>query len=151
MEILQLIFLVVLLVVSYQDIKKMEIKDGCHAVIVLLAAAAMFLDRNPEIISRLLGALCVSVPMLALTLLFSGAFGGGDIKLLAAAGLFLGWEDTVIAAVLSVFAAGAYALYLLVIKRADRGCRFPFGPFLCAGMAAAILWGNVIRELWMNL
>ena len=68
----------------------MEIKDGCHAAIVLLAAAAMLLDRNTGIASRLLGALCVSAPMLALTLVIPGAFGGGDIKLMAAAGLF--WD-----------------------------------------------------------
>ena len=151
MGILQVAFFIILLAVSYQDIKRMEIKDGCHAAIVLLAVAAILLDKNPGILSRLLGVLCVSAPMLALTLLIPGAFGGGDIKLVAAAGLFLGWENTVIAAVLAVFAGGVYALYLVLIQKADREQRFPFGPFLCVGMAAAVLWGNEIREFWMNL
>ncbi len=151
MGILQVAFFIILLAVSYQDIKRMEIKDGCHAAIVLLAVAAILLDKNPGILSRLLGVLCVSVPMFALTLLIPGAFGGGDIKLVAAAGLFLGWENTVIAAVLAVFAGGVYALYLVLIQKADREQRFPFGPFLCVGMAAAVLWGNEIREFWMNL
>ncbi len=87
MGILRTAFFIVLLTASYQDIKKMEIKDGCHAAIVLLAAAAMLLDRNTGTASRLLGALCVSAPMLALSLLIPGAFGGGDIKLMAAAGV----------------------------------------------------------------
>ena len=129
----------------------MEIKDGCHAAIVLLAAAAMLLDRNTGIASRLLGALCVSAPMLALTLALPGAFGGGDIKLMAAAGLFLGWKSTVISAVLAVFAAGAYGLYIRMIKKAGRGQCFPFGPFLCAGMAAAVLWGKELWEFWLKL
>lgn len=151
MGILRTAFFIVLLTASYQDIKKMEIKDGCHAAIVLLAAAAMLLDRNTGIASRLLGALCVSAPMLALTLALPGAFGGGDIKLMAAAGLFLGWKSTVISAVLAVFAAGAYGLYIRMIKKAGRGQCFPFGPFLCAGMAAAVLWGKELWEFWLKL
>lgn len=151
MGILRIAFFIVLLTASYQDIKKMEIKDGCHAAIVLLAAAAMLLDRNTGTASRLLGALCVSAPMLALSLLIPGAFGGGDIKLMAAAGLFLGWKSTVISAVLAVFAAGAYGLYIRMIKKAGRGQCFPFGPFLCAGMAAAVLWGKELWEFWLKL
>lgn len=151
MGILRTAFFIVLLTASYQDIKKMEIKDGCHAAIVLLAVAAMLLDRNTGIASRLLGALCVSAPMLALTLALPGAFGGGDIKLMAAAGLFLGWKSTVISAVLAVFAAGAYGLYIRMIKKAGRGQCFPFGPFLCAGMAAAVLWGKELWEFWLKL
>ncbi|EOS70492.1 hypothetical protein C818_01518 [Lachnospiraceae bacterium MD308] len=151
MGILQIAFFIVLLTASYQDIKKMEIKDGCHAAIVLLAAAAMLLDRNTGIASRLLGALCVSAPMLALTLVIPGAFGGGDIKLMAAAGLFLGWRNAVISSVFAVFAAGVYVLYLLSIKKADRNQRFAFGPFLCAGMAVSLLWGDVIWKIWQNL
>ncbi len=151
MGILRTAFFIVLLTASYQDIKKMEIKDGCHAAIVLLAVAAMLLDRNTGTASRLLGALCVSAPMLALTLALPGAFGGGDIKLMAAAGLFLGWKSTVISAVLAVFAAGAYGLYIRMIKKAGRGQCFPFGPFLCAGMAAAVLWGKELWEFWLKL
>ena len=97
MGILRTAFFIVLLTASYQDIKKMEIKDGCHAAIVLLAAAAMLLDRNTGTASRLLGALCVSAPMLALSLLIPGAFGGGDIKLMAACGIFLGWKLNLLA------------------------------------------------------
>ncbi len=151
MRILMLAFFIVLLAVSYQDMKRMEINDGCHIAIAVLAAIAAFAGMGPGISSRLLGALCVSVPMLALTLIFCGAFGGGDIKLMAAAGLFLGWRDTVISAVLAVFAAGAYALYLILKGGADKGKRFPFGPFLCAGMAAAVLCGDKIWKFWMNL
>lgn len=87
----------------------------------------------------------------ALSLLIPGAFGGGDIKLMAAAGLFLGWKSTVISAVLAVFAAGAYGLYIRMIKKAGRGQCFPFGPFLCAGMAAAVLWGKELWEFWLKL
>ena len=64
-----------------------------------------------------------------------GAFGGGDIKLMAVGGLFLGWRVAVTSAVISIFLGGAYSLYLLIIKHADRKTYFAFGPFLCVGMA----------------
>ena len=57
----------------------------CGAVSVLLSPA----DWLPHII----GALCVSVPMFLLCLVIDSAFGGGDIKLMAAAGLF--WAGSI--------------------------------------------------------
>lgn len=150
MEILLLAFFGVLIIVSYQDIKTMEIKDGCHMGVAVLAVIAIFIEPETDIVSKLLGALCISVPMLALTLILSGAFGGGDIKLMAAAGLFLGWKALVVSAVVAIFAAGGYALFLVVKKRADKGRRFPLGPFLSMGLAVSALWGEDLWRLWMN-
>lgn len=150
MEILLLAFFGVLIIVSYQDIKTMEIKDGCHMGVAVLAVIAIFIEPETDIVSKLLGALCISVPMLALTLILSGAFGGGDIKLMAASGLFLGWKALVVSAVVAIFAAGGYALFLVVKKRADKGRRFPLGPFLSMGLAVSALWGEDLWRLWMN-
>ena len=150
MGILRTAFFIVLLTASYQDIKKMEIKDGCHAAIVLLAAAAMLLDRNTGTASRLLGALCVSAPMLALSLLIPGAFGGGDIKLMAACGIFLGWKLNLLALFLGVMGGGIYGFWLLAAKRKKRTDHFAFGPFLCLGMAAALFWGEKILDWYLG-
>lgn len=150
MGILLLAFLGVLIIVSYQDIKSMEIKDGCHAAIAVLAVTAIFIEPETDVVSRLLGALCISVPMLALSLIVSGAFGGGDIKLMAAAGLFLGWKAMVVSAVLALFAAGGYALLLVVKRGADKGERFALGPFLSTGLAVGALWGEGLWQLWLS-
>ena len=82
--------------------------------------------------------------MLVLTILIPGAFGGADIKLMAAGGMFLGWRCTVLAAVLAVLLGSIYGLWLLFVKQKERKGTFAFGPFLCAGMAAALLWGDKI-------
>lgn len=150
MKVLLLCFFIVMLAVSYQDMKCMEIKDGCHIAITALAATAVFAGLDAEILSRLAGALCISAPMLAITLLIPGSFGGGDIKLMAAAGLFLGWKSTIVSAVIALFAAGAYVLFLIVKKKAGRGRRFALAPFLCAGMVIGALWGEDLWRLWQG-
>ena len=94
-----------------------------------------------SLLARLAGALCVSVPMLVLAVLIPGAFGGGDIKLMAACGLFLGWKITLVSTALAILFGGIYGCYLLAAKKADRKAHFAFGPFLCIGMAIGLLYG----------
>ena len=89
---------------------------------------------DPDIGSRLVGMIVVSLPMVVMDLFFPGGFGGGDIKLMGAAGLFLGWRRVFAAAVIALFAAGLYSIFLLVTKRAGREDAFAFGPFLCGGL-----------------
>lgn len=151
MKVLLLVFFGILIVVSCQDIRKMEIKDGCHIAIAMLAVAAILIGPDTDILSRLTGALCISVPMLASSLLIPGSFGGGDIKLMAASGLLLGWKAAVVSAVLALFAAGGYALFLIVKEKADKGQRFPLGPFLSMGLAVSALFGERLWQLWLSL
>ena len=110
----------------------------CGAVSVLLSPA----DWLPHII----GALCVSVPMFLLCLVIDGAFGGGDIKLMAAAGLFLGWQNTLLAMFFGIVFGGVYGIYLLAAKKAGKKDHFAFGPFLCAGIVIAMLFGGPVLE-----
>lgn len=150
MLILQLAFLGILIIVCCQDIRRMEIKDSCHIAIAVLAVIGVFIEPEMDLTSRLLGALCISVPMLALAVVIPGAFGGGDIKLMAAAGLFLGWKSAAVSAAAAIFAAGGYALFLLLKKRADKKQCFPLGPFLSAGLAVGALWGESLWQLWVS-
>lgn len=91
-------------------------------------------------------ALCVSVPMFLLCLVIDGAFGGGDIKLMAAAGLFLGWQNTLLAMFFGIVFGGIYGIYLLAAKKAGKKDHFAFGPFLCAGIVIAMLFGGPVLE-----
>ena len=101
-----------------------------------LAFSEMFAVSLTE---RMLGALCVSVPMFGIAVLAPGSFGGGDVKLMCAAGALLGWRHILWSAAAGIFAAGVYVLYLLIIKNTGRKAEFPLGPFLCFGIAVNIL------------
>ena len=51
MEVLLLVFFSILIVVSCQDIRRMEIKDGCHIAIAVLAAAAILIAPDTDTLS----------------------------------------------------------------------------------------------------
>ena len=124
------------------DMDTMEIEDGCWIAVYILAAAACFTMPETSLISRLIGIVCVSVPMLLLTLAIPGAFGGGDMKLMGACGAFLEVEDHT-----DIHSAGCIGrwnmgIWLLIGKKKDRKDHFAFGPFLCMGMAVEFCMGN---------
>ena len=139
-------FLCVLYVVTLIDISTMEIEDGCHIAILIIALISLFTMPETGFVARLIGAFCISVPLLLITVLVPGSFGGGDIKLMAACGLFLGWKLALVSAFLAFLLGSAYGIYLLAAKKADRKTRFAFGPFLCVGMEIGLLWGQKLIQ-----
>ena len=92
---------------------------------------------GPSVGSRLVGMVCISLPMLVLGCLVPGSIGGGDVKLMGAAGLLLGRDLVVEAFLIGVFPAGLYSLGLLLLGKAGRKDGIPFGPFLCLGLGLA--------------
>ncbi len=144
-------FLAVLTVVAFIDADTMEIPNGLVILILIIAIAALVCFPEPTWKNRLIGLVCVSVPMLLITIVIPGAFGGGDIKLMAAAGLFLGWKLCLVAAFLAIVAGGLYGIWLLATRRKGKKEHFAFGPFLCAGMAAALFWGEQLLEWYLSL
>ena len=111
----------------------------------LLALALCGLLLSPaRWAGALIGMVCISVPMLLLCLAIPGAFGGGDIKLMAAAGLFLGWQHTLLAMFFGILGGGFYGMYLLAVRKADKKDHFAFGPFLCVGIVLALLFGGPV-------
>ena len=70
--------------------------------------------------------------------------GGGDIKLQAMVGAFLGWKLAVFGFLLSPYFALAIALYYKYYKKEPT---IPFGPFLSLGSMTALLFGRQILGL----
>lgn len=72
--------------------------------------------------------------------------GGGDIKLLAMLGAFLGWKAVLPVIFLSSLMGSLVGIPLMLIKRADGRLAIPFGPFLATGALVFLLWGpDLIR------
>ncbi len=79
----------------------------------------------------------------ALAWINPSGLGLGDVKLAGLLGVFLGWFGwaNVLAGTLAAFLlGGAFAVVLLISRRANRRTAFPFGPWMVAGAAVGAVW-----------
>lgn len=127
--------------VTFVDIDTMEIPNGFVIAIVVCGILSMLFFPELSVLSRAIGIFSISVPLALITFAVPGAFGGGDIKLMAALGIFLGWKLSIVAFFLAVLSGGAYGIYLLAAGKKGRKEHFAFGPFLCFGTAVSIFYG----------
>ena len=97
-----------------------------------------------------LGALAGAGIFLFLLLVWPGAFGGGDVKFLAAGGIFLGPEGVVVAFASSVLLAGVFCVVRCRDSRRGGREEIPFGPFLAAGMGIACWWGEALWRWYVG-
>lgn len=142
--------IMILMDIAFIDADTMEIPNGLVIALAVPAIAAAFLAPQIGIVERAIGIAAISVPMLLITLAIKGAFGGGDIKLMAAAGFLLGWKLSLLAMFFALITGGAYGVYLLAAKKKGKKDHFAFGPFLASGCAFSLLIGQVILDWYIN-
>lgn len=137
-----------LLVAAVVDGRTLEIPNGLNLAILLLGAVQLAADvwHWPD---YLIGSVCVSLPLLLLHLASGGAMIGlGDVKLLAAAGLLLGWRRILLA-----LALGSIIGTAVHLARMCRGAgrRLAFGPYLAAGIWLSALLGDRAIAAYLSL
>jgi len=78
--------------------------------------------------------------------------GGGDVKLLAMIGAFLGWKAVILTILLGSLIGSITGIIVMVSKGKDFKYAIPFGPFLSLGAVIALFYGeNLIRwYLYLN-
>ena len=84
--------------------------------------------------------------MLLLAMVIPGAFGGGDIKLMAVSGWMLGVESIICAMFLGLFAGGCYGSLMVKKNKLGRKDQFALGPFLALGLTIAVFYGDQIMS-----
>lgn len=72
--------------------------------------------------------------------------GGGDIKLLAMIGGFLGWKSLIFILLFSSLLGALIGIALMLIKKEDMKYAVPFGPFLSAAAVAYLFWGDAFMQ-----
>ncbi|MBI4277913.1 MAG: prepilin peptidase [Armatimonadetes bacterium] len=117
---------------------------GIAAGLVVAAAAG----RG---VNALLAAAGASGLMLLIALLSRGGMGGGDVKLAAMLGAFLGWPLIAVALLLAFFAGAGVGVLLIALGRRSRKDVLPFGPAMAAGAVAALLWGAPLLHWYLSL
>jgi len=95
-------------------------------------------------------ALGAGLVFLAIAVLSRGGMGGGDIKLAALMGAFLGWPLIAAALFVSFMVGGIVGVALLATGRRRRKDPVPFGPFLAVGGLAALFWGERLIRWYLG-
>lgn len=143
-------YLGILLVVAWMDWDTRIIYDRFHICIFLLGIPALWLFPEHTVAERLIGAAAVSLPMLLLSYLVEGAFGGGDIKLMASSGWLLGVRSILFAMFAGIVLGAVYCIGMMLRKKLNRKDHFAFGPFLAAGLCLALFWGDTIVDWYLS-
>lgn len=149
------------------DWKHMFIPDSMW-ITILIGGIIIYIDsiiRNgwnkDELISRIIGALSVSVLFWLVDYLKPNSIGGGDIKLMFAAGFGLGWIEggtlatgwvkVLLALVIAGF-VGTVALILTnSLKKENMKKKIPFGPHLTVGIFASLMFGDLLINWYTGL
>ena len=144
------------------------------AIFALIMLAIFFIDLEHQIVPNalsypgLLLGLLLAIPQarfvdalfaaagagaffLLIAIVSRGGMGGGDIKLAAMMGAFLGWPQIAVALLFAFTLGAAVGLFLIVLKRRSRKDPIPFGPALAAGGVIALLWGHAIVNWYLGL
>ncbi len=144
-------FFTILTAIAMIDQDTMEIHPGVLTALLVVSVISIFTMPQVGWLSRIIGAFCVSVPLLIITMIIPGAFGGGDIKLMFVVGIFLGWKLTLVSIFIGFLTGGAAAVVLLSTKKKGRKDHFPFGPYLCIGAAIALLYGEALINWYLGM
>lgn len=85
--------------------------------------------------------------------LFTGkdGMGGGDIKLLAMIGAFLGWKGVLFTIMASSLIGTLMGIVLMLRSGKGMKMAIPFGPFLAIGAIVYLFFGTRLIDLYLNL
>lgn len=149
-----------LIVISAIDLKHMEIPDGLIVAGLVLGAAqllsSVFTPYFDVWHSYLIGFVAGGLPLLLIALfclyvLKKDAMGGGDIKLMAFAGLVIGWKLTIMAYVIGIITGALAGVALMASGKRKRSDAIPFGPFLSFGVVMSVFFGQAIINWYLGL
>jgi leader peptidase (prepilin peptidase) / N-methyltransferase len=158
------VFIAALIVISFIDLDVRIVPDviSLPGIVVglLLSIIGHYLLRDPlgivpTPLGALLGVLLGGGFLLAVAWAyerFTGVegMGGGDIKLLAMIGAFLGWPAIPLTIFLSSLGGSVIGVGFMLAKGVDRRFALPFAPFLCLGAVVYLFFGRDIIDFYFS-
>lgn len=136
-----------LLALSVIDWRTQEIPLGFPVFIFMLGLVRLVTDLG-NWSQYVIGLFAVSVFLLLICLFTKGrGIGHGDIKLMAATGLLLGWKLSVVAFIMACIIATV--VYLIRMATRKVGRRLAFGPYLSMGIFIVMIWGEQLVSWYL--
>jgi len=138
-EVLRLgFFLVVLVTLAVIDIKHGLLPNKIIYPAVVVTLILNILSPVTNTGGTVITGICLAGFFLVTALLLK-QLGAGDIKLALLIGLMAGFPGGVIALSTGIFLGGLAAVCLVVSRLRNRKDTIPYGPFLAAGTAFALI------------
>ena len=133
-----IIAIVILTYITVTDFEQYVIFDTMLIPFAIIGLCYT-IHQQLSISEHLAACLCGGLLFLLLTLLTNGAIGGGDIKLIAAIGLWLGIQSLLSVIAYGFIAGGIAALFLLITKQKCRYDYFAYGPYFALSAIGVLL------------
>lgn len=138
-----------LLALSVIDFRTYEIPFGFNVFIGVLGMIRLVTDFG-NWSDYVIGFLAISVVLELLLIISKGrAIGGGDVKLMAAAGLLIGWKLIILAFFIGCILGSVIHIIRMKVSQAEHV--LAMGPYLSAGILIAALWGNQFINWYFGL
>ena len=133
--------LAALIVVVAIDLQHQLIPDVITIPGIVLGLLANLLTGHVSWLESVIGIVIAGGLFLTIIVASGGGMGGGDLKLGAMLGAFLGWKALLFALFVAIVLGGMVAIALLTLRLRGRKDPVPFGPFLAVGGAMGLFWG----------
>lgn len=138
-----------LLALSVIDWRTYEIPPCFNIFIGCLGLIQIMLDIS-HWYNYVIGGVSISTVLLLIFLISQGrAIGGGDVKLMAACGLLIGWQNIILAFFLGCIVGSV--IHLIRMKVSKAGHMLAMGPYLAVGIFVAALWGQQWIDMYIAL
>ncbi len=142
-------FLSALIVITVIDFYHQIIPDVISLPGIGAGLLASLIIPQITFLNSLLGILLGGGSLFLVATIYQWLFkregmGGGDVKLLAMIGGFLGWKAVILTIFLSSLIGSITGIIIMVLKGKDFKYAIPFGPFLSLGAVIALFYQNEI-------
>lgn len=150
------LFVAALIVISFIDLDHQIIPDVISLPGIAIGLVLSAVGYGPPLVGSAVGALLGGGILYAVAAgyqLLTGreGMGGGDIKLLAMIGAFLGWRGVLVTLVLGSFTGAVIGIAIIGLRGGGARLPIPFGPFLALGAICALFWGDQLTAWYLNL
>jgi leader peptidase (prepilin peptidase)/N-methyltransferase len=144
------VLLAALIAITGIDLQHQLIPDAITLPGILVGLLLNLATGRISWVESVIGILVGGGLFVAIILVSRGGMGGGDLKLGAMLGAFLGWKALLFALFVAIVLGGVVGTVLLVTGLRGRKDPVPFGPFLAAGGAMALFWGERAFGWWIG-
>jgi leader peptidase (prepilin peptidase)/N-methyltransferase len=149
-------FTAALLVITFIDLDHRIIPDVISIPGIPVGFGISFFLRDPSWTESLIGILAGGGSLYLVATVYEAltkreGMGGGDVKLLAMIGAWLGWKGVLFTLFFASLSGTVMGGGAMLAMREGRHYAIPFGPFLAFGALAYLFFGPQLIDWYLNL